>query len=996
MKNSIFNRILFSLLALCTGTGLFGQMISVNGLVTEDNGEPLYGVNILVKSSGDGTITDFDGKFELKNIAVNDTLVFSYLGFDTQNVPVNGRSLIDVMMSSSSELLDEVVVVGYGIQRKSDVTGAITRVKSEEIQKIPTTSVDQALQGKVAGVQVTPSSGEPGANAVVRIRGVGTLNTASPIYVVDGVILDDIGFLNMNDVESIDVLKDASATAIYGSRGANGVIIVSTKKGKANSETRFQFSTYYGVQDVVKKIDLVNGTDFAILANETAVNEGVSPLYDNPEQYGEGTDWQDVIFQRAPIQSYQLSASGGSDKLIFNLSGNYIRQNGIIRQSEFDRFTFRMNNEYLLTDNVRFGHNLSFMLSGNVRDPGVLGNAYRAYPIYSPRDSSGNLSDTAPVGNPEAQFEFNNNNEKKQRLSGNVYATIDFLKNFTFKSSLGVDLVYLNSRRFTPEFYVSPSQQNPENQISIGTYRGKNIVWDNTVTFSKSYKHSNLSVMGGVSMQEFYGESLGGSRKNIPGDTEEFFYLDAGPQDFQTNYNGASSWGLFSYLARVNYSLNDRYLATVNYRVDGSSKFGANNRYGHFPSFSLGWIASNEAFFPTSEMFSRLKFRAGYGAIGNDKTDIFGLYPSQATVSAGQDAVFGTGEVLNYGATLLALANPDLKWEASRQFNAGVEAGFFANRLTTEVDFYNKVTSGVLIRVDIPQYVGAEEPPVLNAADVLNRGFDISVNWRETGIFSYNFGVVASTVYNEVLSLGEGKEFLLGGDLGVGGKRITRTIPGLPIGAFYGYEIEGIFQNQQEIENSPTIGDEKPGDFKFRDLNGDGVITADGDKAYLGSSIPDFIFGFSMGASYKGLDFSIDFNGQTGNMVANAKKAARFGTYNYEVSYLDRWTGEGTSNTEPRVTNGGHNYLESEWFLEDASYIKLRNVQLGYTLPEALIQKLRFKKIRFYVSGTNLMTWSKYSGYTPEIVSESVLSNGVDQGVFPLAKTYTFGISADF
>lgn len=996
MKKIFKYKIGLSLLLLLGWTTMIAQETNVSGMVTEEDGTPLYGVNILVKSSGGGTITDFDGKYELEGIDVQDTLVFSYLGFDTQEIPVNGRAMIDVTMASASELLDEVIVVGYGVQRKSDVTGAISRVKSEEIEKIPTASVDQALQGKVAGVQVTPVSGEPGAQAVVRIRGVGTLNTASPIYVVDGVILDDIGFLNMNDVESIDVLKDASATAIYGSRGANGVIIVTTKKGQANTDTRFQFSSYYGVQEVVRKIELANGTEFATLANETAQNEGTPVLYDNPEQYGEGTDWQDVIFQQAPIQSYQLSASGGSDRLIFNLSGNYFSQDGIIRQSEFERFTFRMNNEYFLTENVSFGHNLSFMQTTSVREPGVLGNAYRAYPIFSPKDSLGNFTDTAPVGNPEAQFEFNNNKQKRQRLSGNVYTTIDFLKNFTFKSSLGLDLVYQNNRSFTPEFFVSPSQQNPENVISVGTYRGRNWVWDNTVTYNKSFGSSNLSVMGGVSMQEFYGETLGGSRRNVPGDTEEFYYLDAGPQDFQTNYNGASDWGLFSYLARVNYSLKDRYLATVNYRVDGSSKFGSNNRWGHFPSFSLGWVVSNEDFFPASDLLTRLKFRTGYGAIGNDKTDVFGLYPSQATVTDGQDAVFGPDEVLNYGSTLLALANPDLKWEASKQFNAGIEVGFFQNRLTAEVDFYNKQTTGVLIQVDIPQYVGAEVPPVLNAADVLNRGFDISVNWRETGVFTYNVGLVASTVHNEVLSLGEGKEFLLGGDLGVGGKRITRTVPGLPIGAFYGYEIEGIFQNQEEIDSSPTIGDEKPGDFKFRDINGDGEITAEGDKTYLGSSIPTFIFGFNFGASYKGFDFSIDFNGQTGNMVANAKKAARFGTNNYEASYLDRWTGEGTSNTEPRVTNGGHNYLESEWFLEDASFIKLRNIQIGYTLPQTLVQKIRFRNIRIFASGTNLITWTKYSGYTPEIVSESVLSNGVDRGVFPLAKTYNFGVTADF
>ncbi|HHB78462.1 MAG TPA: SusC/RagA family TonB-linked outer membrane protein, partial [Saprospiraceae bacterium] len=725
--------LLFSMLPI---SFLFAQA-KVSGTIYEPDGLPAIGAVVMIKNTSTGTTTDYDGKYELSVQSPKDSLVISYVGFKEEILPIDGRAVIDVTLDIDAQVLTDVVVVGYGVQKKSDVTGAVSHVESKEIAKIPTSNVEQALQGKVTGVQVSAPSGQPGSSPVIRIRGVGTFGDARPIYVVDGVIMESINHLSTNDIEAIDVLKDASATAIYGSRGANGVIIVTTKKGQLDQKTTFGFSTYYGTQKVVKKIDLANGTEFATLANEAAVNENRSPLYSDVEQYGEGFDWQDYIFQTAPIFNANLSASGGGEKMTFNLSGNYFSQEGIIKQSDFNRITFRMNNEYHLTKQVKFGHNLSFINTHSVNAPGVLMNAYRVYPIFAPRDSTGHFWDTSPVGNPAAQFEFNHNFNKSNQLNGNVYAQVNFLKYFTFKSSLGLNMAYGEGKVFVPVFFVSPSSQNQENSISVNTNKNQNKVFDNLLTFSKKMGDHDLTILGGVVAQTNDSEWFGGTRKNVLGETEEFYYLDAGPADFQTNYNSADDWSIFSYLFRTQYSYQSKYLATVSYRVDGSSKFGKNNRYAQFPSFSLGWVASQEPFLVKNNIISRLKFRAGWGVTGSEKIS---SYPSVAIVSGGLDAIFGVNETIHYGYAPINLSNDDLKWEESKQTNIGMEISFLKNQLTAEFDYYRKVTTGILLRPNIPDLVGAANPPFQNAADILNRGIEASINWRQAGKFSYSLG----------------------------------------------------------------------------------------------------------------------------------------------------------------------------------------------------------------------------------------------------------------
>ena len=984
--------LLFSLLFTCS---LMAQH-TVTGLVT-DGTEPLIGASVLVKDqSTTGTATDIDGRYTLSIPDPSATLVFTYVGYDPLEVAVAGRTELDVDMGEQATTLQELVVVGYGIQRKSDLTGAISSVKAEDIQRIPTPDVGQALQGKIAGVQVTPSSGQPGASAVIRIRGTGTLNNASPLFVVDGMLLDDIGFLNPNDVESIEVLKDASATAIYGSRGANGVIIVTTKRGEAG-RTVFSFNSYVGTQEVIDRIELTNAREYALLSNELATNEGRPPVFADPAAFGEGTDWQDLIFRSAPIQSYQIGASGGTERMRFNLSVGYFTQEGIVRGSEFDRLTVRINNDYNLTNWLTVGHNVSLIHTNNVFAPGVVNTAYRADPTVAPFDSLGNFSNTtanAPVGNAEASlFYLDDNTNTNFRTVGNAYVEAQFLQDFRFRSNVGIDLGNTRSKNYVPVFFVSPIQQNQENNLFVAFDRARNILWENTLTYNKEWERHRLTALGGITAQDFTFENIGGSRRNFPGDTEEFFFLSAGEETTQTNFNGGSSSSILSYLGRVNYVFDDKYLLTVSMRADGSSKFGSENRYGYFPSAAVGWNMTTEPWLESQNLVSRLKLRASWGQIGNDK---IGAYAGRPVVTGNLNTVFGQEQALQPGASIVSLANTGIRWEETTQTDIGFELGLLDNRFTAEVDYYNRTTDDILVSVPIPDFIGAANDPIVNAASVRNRGIDFNLQWRDAvGDFSYSFGLLGSTIDNEVLSLGQGKEELFGGGLGVGGLLGTRTTVGSPIGAFYGYNVVGVYQNEAQLTELPGRGDERVGDLIFEDTNNDGMISSD-DRTMIGNPIPDFVYGFDASFGYKGFDFNVAFNGVSGNELINAKKIARFGTPNFETSFLDRWTPDNPSDTEPRITNGGRNYEPSTRFIEDGSFLRLRNLQLGYTLPTAVLERIRATRLRVYVGGTNLVTWTDYSGYTPEINSENVLGVGIDRGIFPPAKTYTVGLDLTF
>ena len=1006
MKKMLVHKRLWLLLPVLLLAEWAGAQIAISGHVidTLDN-SPLIGVTIREKGGTAGAVTDYEGNYKISISNADATLVFSYTGYATREVLVAGRTQVNLTMGEDLTTLQELVVMGYGVQRKSDLTGSVGTVKSKEIERVPTSSIEQAMQGKVAGVYVTPASGQPGAGAVIRIRGTGTLNNSNPLFVVDGMLLDDASFINPQDVQSIEILKDASATAIYGNRGANGVVIITTKRGKAGEKAVIQFSSYYGTQSLTKKIPMANAAEYAQLYNELPLPD----VFANPASLGVGTDWQDVIFRDAPIANVQLSASGGSDKFLYNVSANYFDQTGILKDSRFDRLTFRVNNEYKLNPYVKLGNNLSFSNINSQNPPGVIGSALQMPPVFGERDSLGNFSDPTffgtAIANPAADLFYKDRNfSKGTRLVGTVYADITLFKHFTFRSNFGLDQAYVNTKNYEPKFAVSVSQRNGEDRLSVGSVQRRTWLWENTLTYDQTWENHHVNVLAGYTSQEFGDEALGASRAQFGSGQDELLYLNYGNDTTQLNYGEASQWAMISYLARANYTLMDRYLLTASMRVDGSSRFAADNRYGYFPSFALGWNVAEESFMSHQRFIDRLKLRASWGIVGNDKTQ---LYASLGAIQGGLYSIFGSDESLNQGATLTRLSNPNVRWENASQTDVGMEIGVLNGRLTAEIDWYNRVTSDILAELPIPDYVGSDGNPVVNSAKVRNRGWDFTLNWRETrGKFTYNITGILSTVDNEVLALSRGREEIFEASTAQG-DFATRTVVGQDIGSFYGYQVAGVFQNTEELSSLPKLGGEQPGDLRFADLNGrdslgnltgrpDGKITAD-DRTFLGSPIPKINYGFSVGVEAFGLDLAADFFGVSGNKVLNAKALARYGTYNWEKFFYDgRWTGEGTSNTTPRITDGGHNYRMSDYWIKDGSFLRLRTLVIGYTLPGDWTSNIGVSRARFYVSGTNLWTKQSYSGYSPEFAGDNVYRVGIDNGSYPIAKTILFGLDVSF
>lgn len=985
-----------SLFSLFLVTAALAQTRTVTGKVTssEDN-QPAPGVNVIVPGTSKGTSTDAEGVYSIELASGETTLSFSFVGFKTQTIEVGQRDVIDVVLEVDATELDEVVVVGYGTQRKSDLTGSIGSVRGADLVKIPSSSAEQALQGKVAGVHVASPSGAPGAPPVIRIRGVGTFNNTSPIFVVDGVILDDITFLNSGDVESMEVLKDASATAIYGSRGANGVIIITTKSGRKGEGIQVNAIAEYSLQRVAKQIDLLSGPEFA-----TVVNQMVPGTYNNISVLP-NTNWQDEIFEDwAPIQNYQVSVSSSTDKYRYYIGTSYFKQEGIIAKSEYERVSIKINNDYTLSKGIKIGHNLTISPDNVEHAASVVPMAYRAWPISVPYNSDGSFANVDGAGNPMAATEYTNSTYERTRGVGNVYLDANFLNDFVFRSSYGFDLSYVKNKSFTPAYFVSPKQENVTSDLSTGTEEYKTWLWENTITYNKTIKdHHRLNVLAGFTLQKSSSEYLNGSVQNLIGNDPSLWYLNAGETLTGTQRvgNGGEISSLASYLFRANYTYQDKYLLTASTRIDGSSKFGKDNLYGTFPSVAIGWNIINESFMTSSALISNLKLRASWGITGNEKIPGDSRF---SLIANGQNAVFGLNEVVQPGATYGNSANPDLRWESTTQFDVGLEFGLWNDKLTAELDYYNKVTDDILVGLSTPGHVGngAFVTVISNAAKVLNRGFEVTLTWSDQiGDVKYKIGGVGSAIHNEVLDVGSSTgsdAYIVSGSLG-NGQQVTRTEVGNPIGSFYGYQVIGVFQNQADLDGNPHRADQAVGDLKFADINPDGIINTD-DRTYIGSPIPKFVFGFNAEVAYKSFDLAIDFQGQTGNEIYNGKNAVRPDLYNFEARVKNFWSGDGTSNTEPRPTASGVNYEPSTYFIEDGSYLRLRNVRLGYTLPSSIADKLRLSKARAYISATNLFTITKYSGFTPEIGGSNVVSTGIDLGVYPVTAVYSIGLNLTF
>jgi TonB-linked SusC/RagA family outer membrane protein len=978
---------------------VFSQQ-QVKGKITDDKNIPVAGASVQVKNTLKGTFSDIDGGYVIV-AAPTDTLVFSMLSMANQKIPVAGKTIINVVLLEESKALGEVVVIGYGTVKKSDLTGSVATIKTVDLTKITSLNPEQGLQGKVTGVQVTSTTGAPGALPTVRIRGVGTFNNSSPIYVVDGVIVDDISFLNSEDIASMDILKDASATAIYGSRGANGVILVTTKSGqKGEGKATFSYSGEYSTQILAKKINLLSGRDYGTVVNE------ITPTYNNVDLLP-NTDWQSLIFHPASIQSHQLSASGATELTQYYVSIGYFKQEGIIDKSSYERVTFKLNNNYSLTKNIKVSNFITITPYKQQNAPNVTYSAYRARPDLLPYNPDGSFAEVPNVGNPLADLAYSNDYNKGVRGVGNLFAEATILKNFKVKTSFGLDALYNQHTSFTPAYFVSSQQQNLLNLLTKDNNHNITWLWENTLSYNKQFGVHSIDIVSGYTMQKATSEKFSMTGKNIIRTSSDFWYFN--PNYIYDPTNGVNTvstisdevdpnqnYSMISYLFRANYTYNSKYILTATFRRDGSSKFSPGNRYGNFPSFAAGWNVSREQFMKNLPFISNLKVRGSWGIIGNDKIP----YDKQYSLTQNLVTVLGIPSAANSAVTYNVSGNPNLKWESTTQSDAGLEISLLKNKLSGEFDYYHRITNGILIPLSTPDYLGNGQGAVeyFNAASVKNTGLESKITWKDKfGQVEYTISVLGSTVSNKVLKIGgsSGIDSVLYGGALSNGKRTTQSRVGLPIGAFFGYKTNGVFQSTDELNAYPHLSTAVPGDLRFVDVNNDGKIDGN-DRTYIGSPIPKFLLGLNLEADYKGFDFSVDIQGVYGNKIFNAKEVVRPDPYNWEQHVLGAWTGQGTSNTEPRATYGGNNYEPSDKFVQDGSFTRLRNVTLGYTLPSAITKKIAINQLRIYIKGSNIYTLAKFTGYTPEIGSLDVLSNGIDYGTYPVTSVYSFGINLTF
>lgn len=1013
-------------LLLFLTSSVFAQKLITGKVTDPENNEGAVGVNVVVKGTTVGTVTDLDGNYSVQVPENGTHLVFSFVGYQTQEIEIGSQSTINTKMVVEAKTLQELIVVGYGVQKKSDVTGAIASVKAEELTKLAVSGVSQALQGRAAGVQVTANSGQPGSEVQVRIRGVGTVNNSDPLYVVDGFPVAGIGYLNPQDIESMEILKDASASAIYGARAANGVVLITTKKGKSGNAV-VSYDGYYGVQNSWKAPDMLNGQQWIDIMTESRVNGKAIDPNERPftlsapsDNASVSTDWFKEATRSATIQSHNVSVAGGNDKSKYYMSANYFGQQGIIKGTDFERITARLNADHQVNDRVKVGTYLTVSHSNRLQGledyfHGVTNAAQKLDPLTPVYDANG-LWVSSPymdINNPVGTIERNNNRSKMLQISGNAYLDIKIIEGLTFRSNLGLDFARSDSYNFLPKFDISADERNLRNSVFRGYAKTDMYLWENTLNYTKTFaqKH-NVTVLAGITRQESRSEGLNVTRFDVPSNSPDFQYVSAATDLSPTTSGGASEWAFLSYLGRINYSYDNRYLFTASVRQDGSSKFAKANRYGVFPSAALGWRIINESFMKgiSGTILSDLKIRAGWGQIGNSEIPAYS-YSTAMSNEGRYHYVLGAGanEKVIVGVGPSSIGNSVIKWETVESSNIGLDASFLNDKLTFSAEYFIKDTKDMLLVQPVPTYIGYNSTtggtiaPYSNSGAVRNSGFEFTLGWQDqVGEFKYNINANLTSIKNEVVSLGDGKlQFIAGGVFQVGAT--TRTQVGSPIGTFYGYVVDGIFQNQEEV-NAHPLGKTgaRPGDFRFKDLDNNGKID-DADRQQLGSPFPDFTYGINASAEYKGLDLSLFIQGVQGNSVFNAMKYFNLSggfPYNKHTDILKSWGRPGADNTVPIVSSKdrNNNFRVSSFYVEDGSYIRLKNLQIGYTLPQDLLSKFKIQKLRFYVSGQNLLTVTKYKGLDPEIGqwTSDQTSSGLDVGTYPQARVWMFGANISF
>ena len=1070
MRLKKFTFLLLSLMMI-SATALAQKRV-YSGQVIDSQDEPIIGASVVQKGTSNGGVTDIEGNFRV-SVDEGSTLVISYIGYATQEVKASDG--LRIVLQTDQEMLDEVVVIGYGVQKKSVVTASIAKVTAEDLEGTAPVRMDNALKGLASGVTVTSSSGQPGAAARVRVRGVGTITNSEPLYIVDGMPIEGgLDYLNPNDIASIEVLKDAASGAVYGARAANGVIIVTTKTGKVGT-TRVNYDFSYGWQSPWKKRDVLNASEYAVMMNEGRVNAGMAPIYPDPYSFGEGTNWQEEVFNdNALVVNHQLSISGASDKLNYLLSAGYYTQEGIIggnyNRSNYERLTLRGNfganifdhsqernflNNLKLTANVSYARIKSKGVDVNSQWGSPLGSALALSPIltvYDPNpeaqlemyknnidytpiyDSQGRLfmvpgTEYNEMVNPIASLSLPGSQGWSHKFVANFSAELQLWDNLKFRSSYGADLSFWGNDGYTKLFYLSGNNKATRTSVNSNSDRG--TVWqiENVLSYDKVIGKHSFAIILGQSAKQSRGYFLGGTASNMMDpngskpyinytygvgtpvtiDTHELIYTDENGKTqtvnvydgYTTNisiYGGKNPYATISSLfARLSYNYDERYMFQATVRRDGSSRFGSNNHYATFPSFSLGWNITNEPFMKDRlSWLNSLKARLSWGKNGNEN---IGNFRYTVMTVSGNNYIFGSNTNTT-GVKASGLPNPDLKWEESEQLDFGLDFGFLRNALTFTVDYYKKTTKGMLMEMNIPSYVG-ESKPIGNVGEMENSGVEMEAIYK-FHINDFNFRIGGNLTYlkNKLIEYGNETGWA-NYDSFQGAGTISRAQNGKPFPYFYGYKTDGVFQNQNEIDAYQNASGEKiqpnavAGDVRFVDINGDGKITDD-DRTDIGNGMPDWTFGLNLSAGWKGFDFSMMLQGTMGNDIFDATRRTDISTVNLPSWMLARWTGEGTSNKIPRFALGdSQNWQSSDLYVYDDSYMRLKNIQLGYTLPASITKHLLLSSLRFYVSGENLLTFTKYHGFDPEI-SSTTTSLGVDYGVYPQARVWTVGVNIAF
>lgn len=1021
------------------------EFIDIRGKVTDSSGEPLPGVTIIVEGTTSGTVTDIDGNYSL-SASEGDVLIFSFIGYSSQKVIVNNQTEINILLLEDAKSLEEIVVTGYGEQRKRDLTGAIGSIKSEQIMSVPVMGADQALIGRVSGVQVIQSSGSPGGGVQVRVRGVNSTagdGANQPLYVIDGIPLtwneranslgvgnegqtggsvsnnsSPLSTINPNDIESIEVLKDASATAIYGSRASNGVVLITTKSGKSG-KTTFNLDSYYGIQTLRKKIPMTNARERAGYLFEHRRNAGTrgNEVWDivsvNPFLLDEGTDWQDEIFTEATIQNYSLTANGGTEKIQFLANVDYFNQEGIVVSTGSERFSTRINLDVMANDRLKFGTRtaLSYQTSNGLDTDDFFQSQLMSGSLLSPmglvRDFEGNFAGrpntvvqtnlvTDGGSNAVANIIENTRRSDRYRINSSFFAEYEIAKGLKFKSLVGIDYLFNELTAFRP-LWVRGVDVNNTQQVAVFHPRTFNRLIDNYLTYDNVFGEHRLNVVGGLSAQQFIDKTMGAVGQGSPSNALD----QLGNQPTPVSISGGETRaGLVSQFIRVNYAFKDKYLFTGTVRRDGSSRFGANNKYGVFPSFSLGWRVSDEGFMKNVTFIQDLKVRGSYGITGNQNIGDF-LY---AALMGTTNTVFGNAVVA--GNSPIRFENPDIRWERNKQTDVGIDFAILNGRITFTADYYNKLTDGLLGPAPLSVISGVGNSYITNVGKIRNSGFEFAVGGLvvDKKNFRWEADFNIATNKNEVVDLGT-LPFINGARIWRANAFINRSVVGQPIGAFYVLQERGQYQTWEEAATAPryALGNQPyfaPGDMIPVDQNGDGVID-DSDRAFVGSPFPTLFGGFGTTMTYKGISLNVVGNFQSGNLLWNQPRlnAETFEANTWRSVYENRWlpSQPGTVTTVP-VPRNNNPILPSERYLEDASFLRIRTITLGYEIPQDLASRLKLNRVRIYAQGNNLFTFTQYSGWDPEVNSfgSNVVTNGIDAGAYPIAKSFVVGLNLGF